>query len=179
MLVNDAELIARVLASDDHYAFTQLVSKYQSQVRLFLRRMLKSNTEIADELAQETFILAYKKLKTFEGKSSFASWLYAIAKNLFLQHFRKTKKDFSWEEDQVEDIDTSDTSLRIDLEEGIKTLRPIERAVITMCYCQELSHADVSHILEIPLGTVKTHVKRGREKLKAYLEEYNAGVANG
>lgn len=75
MIIEDSELISRVLAHDDQYAFSQLVKKYQSQIRLFLRRLIEDQPEVADELAQETFLLAYRKLKTFQGRSQFSTWL--------------------------------------------------------------------------------------------------------
>ena len=191
MILDDTVLISRVLAYDDHYAFSQLVKKYQSSVRLFLRRMLKNNCEVADDLAQETFILAYKKLQSFERKSSFATWLYAISKNLFLQYVRKTKNQFSWEEKDSAGISTDisgdvfvgiskqNTGLRMDLEEAMQSLRPIERAAVTLCYCQELTHKEVAELLDIPIGTLKTHVNRGRQNLQIFLSEYKKGGQNG
>lgn len=175
MLLDDAELISRVLAYDDHYAFSQLVRKYQSQLRLFLRRLLKNNYEIADELAQETFIIAYKKLQSFQHRSSFMSWLYAISKNLFLQHIRRTKTQFSWEEEDSIEISGQNIDLKVDLEKAMCILRPIERAAITMCHCQDLTHEEVSDILDIPLGTLKTHINRGKKKLQNHLFEYVQG----
>ncbi len=172
MIVNDSELISRVLAYDDHYAYSQLVKKYQSPVRFFLRRLINDKVEIADELAQETFILAYKKIDTFQGKSQFSSWLFAIAKNQFLQYIRKNKREFSWEETN-EKSTNPESDTKIDLEEAIKMLRPIEIAVITLSFSQDLSHGDIAEVLEIPLGSVKTHLLRGKDKLKSILSGYN------
>lgn len=171
MIINDSELISRVLAYDDHYAYSQLVKKYQSPIRVFLRRLIDDKQEIADELAQETFILAYRKLNTFQGKALFSSWLFAIAKNQFLQYIRKNKRDFSWEEFPEEGV-SQKTDTKLDLETAIRELRPIERAVMTLSYSQDLAHQDVANILEIPLGSVKTHLLRGKEKLKIALSGY-------
>ena len=171
MILSDSDLISRVLARDDRYAFSQLVRKYQSPVRLFLRRLLKGNLEIAEDLSQETFLTAYKKLGTFQGRASFSSWLFAIARNSFLMHIRGKKIEFAWDvqDEEAEYKSTSDTKL--DLEAAISQLKPIERAAISMCYCEELTHPEVAEILEIPLGTLKTHVNRGRDKLKAILSD--------
>ncbi|MCR9204014.1 MAG: sigma-70 family RNA polymerase sigma factor [Halobacteriovoraceae bacterium] len=171
MIINDSELISRVLAYDDHYAYSQLVKKYQSPIRFFLRRLIGDKQEIADELAQETFMLAYRKLKTFQGKAQFSSWLFSIAKNQFLQYIRKNKRDFSWEEVPETGV-SQETDSKLDLESAIKELRPIERAVMTLSYSQDLAHQDVANILEIPLGSVKTHLLRGKEKLKIALSGY-------
>jgi len=171
MIVNDSDLISRVLAYDDHYAFSQLVKKYQSSVRKFLQRMLSGKREIADELAQETFTQAFRKLHTFQGTAKFSSWLFAIARNQFLQHIRKKKAEFDWEDEFSESApQAADTKL--DLEVAFRELRPIEKAVITLSYSQDLSHGDVASILEIPLGSVKTHLLRGKEKLKSTLSGY-------
>ena len=95
MIISDQELVARAKAHDDHYAFSQLVKKYQSPLRLFLRRLLNGDEVRADDVAQETFLLAYRKLDKFEGRSSFATWLFAIGRNQFLMFMRKKRVDFS------------------------------------------------------------------------------------
>lgn len=183
MILNDKELVTRVQAYDDHYAFSQLVKKYQSPLRLFLRRLLNGDEARADDLAQETFLLAYRKLERFEGRSSFATWLFAIGKNQFLQQMRKSKQNFSWEEDSSQEMMDGgfedSKSNRMDLEEAMKVLRPIERAVITMCYFEDLTHEDVSQIMELPLGSLKTHIKRGKEKLQKALQGHQNHGSRG
>jgi RNA polymerase sigma-70 factor (ECF subfamily) len=171
MILKDSDLISRVLARDDHYAFSQLVKKYQSPVRRFLQRMLSGKQEIADELAQDTFTLAYRKLHTFQGTSKFSTWLFAIARNQFLQHIRKKKLEFDWEEEQSE-TESQAPDTKLDIEAAFQELRPIEKAVISLSYSQDLSHGDVANILEIPLGSVKTHLLRGKEKLRTTLTGY-------
>lgn len=169
MIIKDSELISRVLAYDDHYAFSQLIKKYQSPIRLFLRRLIDDKQEIADELAQETFLIAYRKLKTFQGRSQFSTWLYAIAKTQFLQYIRKNHRQFQWEEIDVQSENSEQRQEdRFDLEKAIKVLRPIERAVLTLSYAKDLSHSDVASILEIPIGSVKTHLLRGKDKLREF-----------
>lgn len=139
---------------------------------------MNDKREIADELAQETFMQAYRKIESFQGNAQFSTWLFAIAKNQFLQYVRKNKAGFSWEgEDQVHVTNHNDT--KIDLEDAIGRLRPIERAVITLSYAQDLSHGDVAEILDIPLGSVKTHLLRGKEKIKSHLNGYNEVTERG
>jgi RNA polymerase sigma factor (sigma-70 family) len=171
MIIEDSELISRVLAYDDQYAFSQIVKKYQSPIRLFLRRLIDERTEIADELAQETFLIAYRKLKTFQGRSQFSTWLYVIAKNQFLQYVRKQKRVIDWhnEEEEFQEIEYNN---RIDLETAISKLTAPQRAVITLSYAEGLSQQDVAQILDIPLGTVKTHLLRGKDQLKKILNDY-------
>lgn len=182
MIVNDSDLISRVLAFDDHYAFSQLVKKYQSPVRRFLQRMLGGKNEIADELAQEVFTNAYRKLNTFQAQSKFSTWLFAISRNQFLQYVRKNKLEFNWDhvdsqelaEDAGEPTHHQTADTKLDLEGAMNHLRPIEKAVISLNYSQDLSHGDIADILEIPIGSVKTHLLRGKDKLKVALTDYQS-----
>src|SRR5262252_4342651 len=89
--VSDAQLIARVLVQDDRHAFSELVRRHQSTVRASLRR-LTGNHALADDLAQETFLLAYRNLRSFRQEAKFSTWLYRIAYNVFLADARKMKE---------------------------------------------------------------------------------------
>ena len=100
-------------------------------IRLFLRRLLKNNIEIADDLAQESFLIAYRKLGTFKGESSFVGWLYGIAKNQFLMLMRKSHYEYNWDDHNVAVDMTSRIEAKVDLEEAMLKLRPIEIAAIT------------------------------------------------
>src|SRR5512140_1092049 len=91
--VTDAELIARVVVQDDRHAFSELVRRYQSGVRATLRRLTAGNHALADDLAQETFLLAYRNLKSFRQEARFSTWLYRIATNAFLADARKRKEE--------------------------------------------------------------------------------------
>jgi len=79
--VTDVELIARVLVEDDRHAFSELVHRYQSAILATLRRLTAGNHALADDLAQETFLLAYRNLKSFRQEARFPTWLYRIATN--------------------------------------------------------------------------------------------------
>ena len=88
----DSDLIARVLANDDRNAFGELVRRYQSDVRQFLRRLTRDDAARADDLAQETFVKAYRSLRQFHGDAKFSSWLYRIAHRSFLNDLRKRRE---------------------------------------------------------------------------------------
>ena len=83
MSFTDADLIARVLSREDHHAFGELVRRYQSPVRAFLARMARGDAHLADDLAQETFLKAWRKLHTYRGSARFSTWLFGIAFNEF------------------------------------------------------------------------------------------------
>ena len=172
MSFTDADLIARVLAREDQNAFGELVRRYQSPVRGFLVRMTNGDSHLADDLAQETFLKAWQKLQTFRGSAKFSTWLFGIAFNEFRGEARK-RKELALED--VEEIPpeepaaATDDCLRMDLTEALKVLNSNERSAILLCCQNGLSHEEAAQVLDCPLGTVKTNVLRGREKLKRKL----------
>src|SRR4051812_48115219 len=97
--ITDAELIARVVVQDDRHAFSELVRRYQSTVRATLRRLTSGNDALADDLAQETFLLAYRNLRSFRHEARFSTWLYRIATNAFLADARKRKEELLGDDD--------------------------------------------------------------------------------
>ncbi len=91
MSLTDAELVARVLLDDDHHAFAELIKRHQSAVRGLLRQLTRTDLALADDLAQETFVRAYKHIRSFRGEAKFSTWLYRIAYNCFREDARKRK----------------------------------------------------------------------------------------
>ena len=172
MPLNDADLVARVLLDDDHHAFAELVRNHQSTVRGLLRNLTRTDAALADDLAQETFLRAYKNIRSFRGEAKFSTWLYRIAYNCFREDARKRKELVGIDETQLEaepDPQTVDPALRQDLMHALQLLPLHERSAVLLCCQNGLSHDEAARVLEIPLGTVKTNVLRGREKLKRTL----------
>jgi RNA polymerase sigma-70 factor (ECF subfamily) len=169
----DADLIARVLAHGDGCAFGELVRRYQSPVRGFLRRMTRGDLHWADDLAQETFVKAWRKLASYRGQASFAAWLYGIALNQYRSAVRRPREPLALDcEDFARFEEASppvQTDARLDLEEALKSLEANERAAIVLCCQHGLSHEEAARVLGCALGTVKTHILRGREKLRMKL----------
>jgi RNA polymerase sigma factor (sigma-70 family) len=173
--LNDADLVARVLLDDDHHAFSELVRNHQSAVRGLLRNLTRGDAAAADDLAQETFLRAYKNIRSFRGEAKFSTWLYRIAYNCFREDARKRKELVGIDESQLEaepDPQTVDPALRQDLMHALQLLPLHERSAIVLCCQNGLSHDEASRVLDIPLGTVKTNVLRGREKLKKMLSAW-------
>ena len=186
--VTDAQLIARVVVQDDRHAFSELVRRYQSIIRATLRRLTAGNHALADDLAQETFLLAYRNLKSFRQEARFSTWLHRIATNAFLADARKRKEELLGDTvAEVADDDDAEmpaagdatgdhtraSNLRMDLERAMGVLSEGERAAIVQCYHNDLSHEEAAYVLNCPVGTVKTHLLRGKQKLKAQLEAWN------
>ena len=184
--VPDAQLIARALVADDRHAFAELVKRHQSSVRACLRKLTAGNHALADDLSQETFVLAWRNLKSFRQEARFSTWLYRIATNCWLAHARKRKEellgdrmdDVADEDEGMPHIDdahtdhASGTSIKVDLERAMAVLSDAERAAIVQCYHNDLTHEEAAYVLGCPVGTVKTHVLRGKQKLKAALAAY-------
>ncbi len=174
MSFTDADLIARVLLREDPQAFGELVRRYQSPVRGFLVKMTGGDSHLADDLAQETFVKAWKKLGSFRSDARFSTWLFSIACNEWRMHARG-RKEVALEEladppPEPEQAPAAAASqLRLDLVEAMKVLTTSERAAIVLCCQNGLSHEEAAQALDCPLGTVKTNVLRGKEKLRRVL----------
>jgi len=173
--LTDADLIARILVDDDQHAFGELVRRHQSAVRGLLRQLTRTDTALADDLAQEAFIRAYKNIRSFRGEARFSTWLYRIAYNCFREDARRRKELVGIDEARWQaevDPRSVDAGLRHDLMNALSQLPLHERTAVVLCCQNGLSHDEASHVLNIPLGTVKTNVLRGREKLKKMLRAW-------
>ena len=175
MLLSDSDLIARVLLDDDHHAFAELVRRHQSAVRSLLRKLTRGNDVLADELAHETFLRAYRSLRKFRGEAKFSTWLYRIACNVFQSDARAAKHHEPFEETVHQLPQPSDREaidLKHDLEAAMQTLNEKERTAITLCYTNGLTHEEAADVLQWPLGTVKTQILSAKEKLRRYLSAW-------
>jgi RNA polymerase sigma-70 factor (ECF subfamily) len=151
-----------------------LVVRHQGKVRGYLRQLTR-NPAVADDLAQETFIRAWDKLTSYSGKGSFLSWLLAIAHKQFLQSLRKDKRDqrllSEIESDPVGDAGASLPSGAAseelaDLPTLLGALSEPERTALVLAYGYGLSHAEIGEITGMALGTIKSHIHRGKAKIQ-------------
>ena len=167
--MEEREIVERA-AAKDVAAFNALARRHQSQVRGLLLRLTRGNHALADDLAQETFLEAWRGLANFRGDSAFSTWLYRIAYSRFLMSARKRKPDDQLDDWQGETLSGESATLaRIDLERAFAKLSPPESAALTLCFALGLSNTEAADAMDMPLGTLKSHVLRGREKLKALL----------
>ncbi len=155
--------------------FADVVRAHQGMVRSFLRRLCDTDAT-ADDLAQETFLKAKRALKGFRGEGSLASWLLRIAYREFLS-FKRSRGARDSLVEIVDDIDDgsqrrTDRSLERDVRRALGALSDDERACIATCFFDELTHEEAAAALELPLGTVKSHIARAREKLRGPLAAY-------
>ena len=173
MTDNDTVLIARVVAADDRSAFELLVRRHQSSLRNFLRRLTKTDAARADDLAQETFIRAYRSIATYAGQAKFATWLYRIAYTTFLNDQRRRFPETQFDE-ALHSAPTSDmdgVGIEADVDKLLRALPVRQRAVFDLHYKKGMSHQEVAQALDVPLGTVKSDLSRGQETLKALVTQ--------
>lgn len=176
---HDVELAA-LAAAGDRRAYGELVRRHGSAVRGLLRR-LGADSATADDLAQDAFITGFEQAAEFRGEGTFGAWIKKIAARLYLKKVkREARLIFSDNVEPLEALTVRDTSgdaaSRIDLDGALKALSRGERLCVSLCYGADWSHAEAAEALNIPIGTVKSHVKRGLDKLRAKLARPEEGA---
>src|SRR5215475_4922214 len=174
--LHDVELCGHA-ALGERAAFGELVRRHGSAVRGVLRRMGAPPAE-ADDVAQDAFLTAFERIAEFRGEGTFAAWVKKIAARLYLRRLQREKKLGALSAEAAEDDPPprADADATIDLDGALKTLGAAERMCVTMCFGAGLSHTEAAEALNLPLGTVKSHVKRGLDKLRTRLAP-ETGVA--
>jgi len=176
--------IKEVLKGDQN-AFAEIVELYQDKLYRICYRMLGNKHE-AEDIAQEAFVRAFINIHTFDTNRKFSTWLYRIGTNLCIDRIRKKKPDYyldaevagteglnmysqisSKEELPEQEVLKMEMQDRVQYE--ISRLPDKYRAVIVLKYMEDLPLQEISDILEMPLGTVKTRIHRGREALRKQL----------
>lgn len=191
---SDAALVERAL-DKDLAAFEQLVARYQNKIVAYSARMLNDSDE-AEDIAQETFIKAYRSLDSFRGASSFSTWLYRIATNLCIDRVRQRKRRpqqaYSLDEPYDKEDGTggrelpdynAEPSRNVESEELRQQVRSTVaempeklRQVLVMCDIQGMPYEKIAQILDCPMGTVKSRLFHARADLARRLRPYMHGV---
>lgn len=165
----------RAKIGGDTQAFSELVAMHQGSVRAFLMRLCR-NGALADDLAQETFLSAFRRLDSFRQTGGFLSWLFGIAYRCFLQHQRYEKRvlevhaQFQQQASDAEEYYEQLAPLQRDLEQALLRLETVQAAAISLNMSIGFSHAEVADIMDLPLGTVKSHISRGLVKLRELMD---------
>jgi RNA polymerase sigma-70 factor (ECF subfamily) len=171
----DNELVAKAVSFQDTAAFGELIKRHQSHVRNFLRKLTRDPT-LADDLAQDCFMHAWDKLQTYSGRGSFIGWLLKVAYTTFLQSKRKSKRYSEVLESagQVADLESRNHTAPVDevmdLDKLLAVLTEEERAIMVMSYACGLSHREIGDATDMPVGTVKSVIFRGKEKIRNSFE---------
>jgi RNA polymerase sigma-70 factor (ECF subfamily) len=168
--LHDTEL-AGLAAAGQRAAFGELVRRHGSAVRALVRRM-GADAAMADDVAQDACLVAFERISEFRGEGSFQGWIKRIAARRYLRKWRKSiRLDLTAEtpEPAASSDRGPDADLLLDLDEALKQLPQAERICVSLCYGAGFSHAEAAEALNTPLGTVKSHVKRGLDRLRERL----------
>ena len=172
----ETELIARCRQGDEP-AFRELVDRYKDLVFGVIARSNVDRSRVED-LAQEVFLKIYRGLPYFRGEAKLATWIFRIVLNLLSQESgrRRTSREVALDpelpshEPRSHDRSTGDLELRDRLEKAMARLPPNYRLLIAAHYLQEVKYEDLAEALDIPIGTVKTHLHRAKKQLRDLLE---------
>lgn len=173
--MEDAEIIQQVI-SGRHEQYSFLVQRYQEPLIRFLRGILNSEDEAFD-CAQEAFLAAYRNLWRYSSAHTFRAWIYAIARNKAIDHIRKRKKEVPLTLDEgIVDRQPGPEEMWLakersnDVRAILEELPEHYKQALYLRYQQELSYEEISVVLNIPVSSVKTHLHRGKEKLRQIME---------
>ncbi len=176
MMESDADLVERTLVLRDEQAFASLVMRHQLLVRNLLTRCCRRDAHGIDDLVQETFLRAYLSLASFRREAKFSTWLYRIAFNLVADKYRRKTVDYcdfeSFQELAAHCAKLHQSDLRSDLAKAMHGISEAQKIAVRLCLEEGYTHADAAIAMNIPLGTVKSHVARGRANLQQLLAHW-------
>lgn len=167
-------LIVSLASKGDRDAFEELVRRRQGWIRAFMRRFC-GDTSLADDLSQQVFMQAWRKIVQLREPNRFGAWLKRLAINEWLQYSRKSDAMLrAQNDDDVESKHYDATSMAIDLDAAIATLPAPVALCVVLSYYERLTHDEISDLTDIKSGTVKSHVRRGSERLRKLLAVYDS-----
>lgn len=153
--------------TDRELAFGRLVSDYQSPVRRYLFHLTDGDGQLADDLAQDAFIKAYTHWDSFKGNGA-KTWLFTIAYRTFIDHKRSIKRSVELQYARGAYSNASHMDL---LKETLDCLDETEKHLAILSYVEQLSHSEIEKVTGMKLGTIKTVLRRAKEKLTKYLSD--------
>ena len=181
--ITDAELVARCLAGSEE-AFRQLVLRFERPVLSVISRLVRDPT-LAEDLAQETFVKAFRNLRRYDPQRRFASWLFKIGHNTAIDYLRRkqlptspldTPDDEPREVlrapvEQGPDEQAARGELAAAIEEALGEMRPQYREILELRFRQGLAYEEIAEVMDLALGTVKVQLHRARKQLAGRLRE--------
>jgi RNA polymerase sigma-70 factor, ECF subfamily len=166
----EATLAGLAIAGDDS-AYGELVRRRHSQIRNLLRRLCR-NPALADDMAQQAFLQAWRQIGTLRAPGALGGWLRQIAVTTWLQHLRSNPSGDSQSPTADEPAHEPRVAERLDLDHALSQLAPDVRLCIVLAYAERMSHREIAGATDLPLGTVKSHITRGAARLRELLHAY-------
>lgn len=176
----DEQLVGLVRTNPDFYYF--LMQRYEEKILRYVRRIANVSKEVSEDLVQEIFLKAYENINDFDDSLKFSSWLYRIAHNHVISHWRKHKNEklLSWDaDDNFKNMFESDDDLTRELDQKITAermrevldkLKPAYREVLVLRYMEDKDYIEIGDILKKPVGTIGTLILRAKKELKKEIE---------
>ena len=156
-------------------AFDRLLRKYQSPLRRMLLSLSGGDEYMVDDIAQDTFVRAWTYIDSYSARSSFKTWLYAIAYRVFYDYAAMDKRyahdDYDVAASQIPAGGDGEGDMSMDLYRALSTLRYEERTAIVLCYMEGYTYKQISQVMALPEGTVKSLIYRGKKHLSVILKK--------
>ncbi len=163
-------LVVGLARTGNRDAFAELVRRRQSWIRNLMLRCC-GDTTLADDLAQKAFLQAWRKIAQLRQPRTFGAWLKRLAVNTWLQHLRRNDA-LSHTGEQDHDIRADTSGMSIDLDRALAMLPNDVRLCIVLSYHEGMTHPEIAALTRLPQGTVKSHIRRGTQRLQQLLSAY-------
>lgn len=157
------------VTTESESAFGRLVDQHQSPLRRYLYHLTNGDAQLADDLAQETFIKAFTHWDTYRGEGV-KTWLFKIAYRTFLDYKRSSK--VTLDIDNVYNAYSAASHIEV-LNETLACLDETEKNLAILAYVEQLSHSEIEKVTHMKLGTIKTTLRRAKSKLQKFLSHEN------
>lgn len=165
-------IVVRLARNGDRKAFSELVSRRQAWIRNLMRRSC-GETSLADDLSQQVFLQAWKTMPQLQDPGKFGPWLKRLAINVWLQHRRRNDPVSAAAGLRDEAVATDDPArIAMDLDAALATLAHDARLCVVFAYHEGMTHGEIAELTDIPVGTVKSHIRRGSLRLREQLAAY-------
>jgi len=179
-MIDEKSVIEKIKKGDiDSYSI--LINEYQNDIYSLCLSIVK-NVDDALDLTQEAFLIAYENIKNFKQEAKFSTWVYRIAYNLCVNFIKRKGEIFTLEDEDIINVEIEDKTSSIweeiekdervkMISEGLKRIKDSDSLIIELKDIKGLTYEEISTILSIPMGTVKSRLYRARENLKKVVED--------
>jgi RNA polymerase sigma-70 factor (ECF subfamily) len=165
-------LLVGLSRNGNREAFAEIVRRRQTWIRSLMRRCCRDEA-LADDLSQQVFMQAWRTIRQLHDAERLAPWLKRLAINTWLQHKRRGDPLRNAEEHADHDSTQQPaTSVALDLDRALATLSEEVRLCVVLAYHERMTHSEIAEFTGLPLGTIKSHVRRGSKKLREALSAY-------